>query len=53
LISIVSVIASLYPVMTVVLAHAVLGERIARVQKAGIAAALAGVAISVFGASGS
>jgi drug/metabolite transporter (DMT)-like permease len=53
LISIASVIASLYPVMTVVLAHAVLGERIARVQKGGIAAAMTGVALSVLGTSGS
>jgi drug/metabolite transporter (DMT)-like permease len=53
LISIASVIASLYPVMTVVLAHAVLGERIARVQKGGIVAAMTGVALSVLGTSGS
>jgi drug/metabolite transporter (DMT)-like permease len=53
LISIASVIASLYPVMTVVLAHAVLGERIARLQKGGIVAAMTGVALSVLGTSGS
>lgn len=52
LISIASVIASLYPLMTVLLAHVVLGERIAQVQKLGIAAAMTGVAISVLGASG-
>lgn len=53
LISIASVIASLYPLMTVLLAHVVLGERIAQVQKVGIAAAMTGVAISVLGVSGS
>jgi drug/metabolite transporter (DMT)-like permease len=53
LISIASVIASLYPLMTVALAHVVLGERIAQVQKVGIAAAMTGVAISVLGVSGS
>jgi drug/metabolite transporter (DMT)-like permease len=52
LISIASVIASLYPLMTVLLAHVVLGERIAQVQKVGIAAAMTGVAISVLGTSG-
>jgi drug/metabolite transporter (DMT)-like permease len=52
LISIVSVIASLYPVTTVALAHAVLGERIERIQSVGIAAAMAGVPIAVLGSSG-
>jgi drug/metabolite transporter (DMT)-like permease len=43
--SIVAVVGSLYPVMTVVLARVVLGERIRPVQGAGVAAALAGVAM--------
>jgi drug/metabolite transporter (DMT)-like permease len=43
--SIVAVVGSLYPVMTVVLARAVLGERIAPVQAAGVGIALAGVAM--------
>lgn len=43
--SIVAVVGSLYPVMTVVLARAVLGERIAPVQGAGVGIALAGVAM--------
>jgi drug/metabolite transporter (DMT)-like permease len=43
--SIVAVVGSLYPVATVVLARAVLGERIRPVQRAGVAAALAGVAM--------
>jgi drug/metabolite transporter (DMT)-like permease len=43
--SIVSVVGSLYPVMTVVLARLVLGERIRPVQRIGVAAALAGVAL--------
>ena len=43
--SIVAVVGSLYPVMTVVLARAVLGERIRPVQGVGVAAALAGVAM--------
>jgi drug/metabolite transporter (DMT)-like permease len=47
--SIVSVVGSLYPVMTVVLARAVLGERIRPVQRAGVAAALAGVAMIAAG----
>jgi drug/metabolite transporter (DMT)-like permease len=43
--SIVAVVGSLYPVTTVVLARAVLGERIRPVQGVGVAAALAGVAM--------
>jgi drug/metabolite transporter (DMT)-like permease len=47
--SIVSVVGSLYPVMTVVLARLVLGERIRLVQRIGVAAALAGVALIASG----
>jgi drug/metabolite transporter (DMT)-like permease len=47
--SIVSVVGSLYPVMTLILARAVLGERIRRVQQVGVAAALAGVAMIAAG----
>ncbi|HKC77741.1 MAG TPA: DMT family transporter [Gaiellaceae bacterium] len=45
LISVVSVLGSLYPVVLVVLARVVLSERIARPQLAGVAVALAGVAL--------
>jgi drug/metabolite transporter (DMT)-like permease len=44
LLSLVSVLGSLYPVMTVLLAHVVLHERLTRVQQVGIVLALAGVA---------
>jgi drug/metabolite transporter (DMT)-like permease len=47
--SIVAVVGSLYPVMTVVLASAFLGERIRRVQQAGVIAAVAGVAMIAAG----
>jgi drug/metabolite transporter (DMT)-like permease len=50
LLSVVSVLASLYPVVTVILARAVLGERVRREQEAGIAAALVGVALIASGA---
>jgi drug/metabolite transporter (DMT)-like permease len=43
--SIVSVIGSLYPVVTILLARVVLHERITRTQTAGVAAALVGVAM--------
>lgn len=44
LLALVSVLGSLYPVVTVLLAHAFLGERLTPLQKAGVAAAMAGVA---------
>jgi drug/metabolite transporter (DMT)-like permease len=43
LVSVTSVLASLYPIVTVVLARIVLGERVDRSQEAGIVATLAGV----------
>jgi drug/metabolite transporter (DMT)-like permease len=43
LLSIVSILSSLYPVATVVLARIVLNERMVRLQQAGIGLALAGV----------
>jgi drug/metabolite transporter (DMT)-like permease len=47
--SIVSVVGSLYPVMTLFLARVVLGERIRRLQQVGVAAALTGVAMIAAG----
>jgi drug/metabolite transporter (DMT)-like permease len=44
LLSLVSVLGSLYPVMTIVLAYVFLHERLTRVQLAGVATALVGVA---------
>jgi drug/metabolite transporter (DMT)-like permease len=45
LVSVTSVLASLYPIVTVVLARIFLRERVARSQEAGIALTLAGVAL--------
>jgi drug/metabolite transporter (DMT)-like permease len=45
LVSVTSVLASLYPIVTVVLARAILAERVARSQEAGIVLTLAGVAL--------
>ncbi len=45
LVSITSVLASLYPIVTVVLARIVLAEHVARSQEAGIGLTLAGVAL--------
>jgi drug/metabolite transporter (DMT)-like permease len=47
--SIVSVIGSVYPVVTVLLAYGVLGERLARHQVAGAAATLVGIALIAAG----
>ncbi len=49
LLSVVSVASSLYPVMTVLLARLVLGERVRRIQELGIAAALGGVVLIAAG----
>jgi drug/metabolite transporter (DMT)-like permease len=45
LLSVVAVAASLYPLVTVLLARVVLGERVGRSQEVGIVAALAGVVL--------
>jgi drug/metabolite transporter (DMT)-like permease len=49
LVSVTSVLASLYPIVTVVLARALLAERVARSQEAGVALTLAGVALISLG----
>jgi drug/metabolite transporter (DMT)-like permease len=49
--SIISVVGSLYPVVTVLLARGVLKERISRIQAAGVTLALAGVAMISAGAA--
>lgn len=43
--SVTAVLASMFPVVTVILAHRVLGERLIRVQKAGVVLALCGVVV--------
>ena len=48
-ISVTSVVGSLYPVTTVLLAYVVLHERLQRIQVAGVIAALVGVALVSFG----
>lgn len=45
LLSLVSVIGSLYPAATVLLAMVMLGERVSRIQQAGMLLALASVAM--------
>ncbi len=49
LLSVVAVVGSLYPVVTVLLARAVLSERLHRSQAAGVALAFAGVALVAAG----
>ena len=44
LLALVSVLGSLYPVVTVLLAHVLLGERLTRTPEGGVTVALAGVA---------
>ena len=45
LLSVVSVLAQLYPVVTVLLARVILGERISRLQMVGVVAAFGGIAL--------
>jgi drug/metabolite transporter (DMT)-like permease len=52
LVAVVAVLASLYPVVTVLLARAVDGERVAPVQQVGVVAALVGVVLVASGGAG-
>jgi drug/metabolite transporter (DMT)-like permease len=45
LVSVTSVLASLYPIVTVILAALVIGERVARIQLAGVILTLAGIGL--------
>ncbi len=49
LLSVVAVLGSLYPVVTILLARAVLGEQVRRIQEVGIVGAVAGVALIAAG----
>ncbi len=49
LLSVIAVAASLYPLVTVLLARVLLGERVQRIQEIGIAAAVAGIALIAAG----
>lgn len=49
LVSLIAVMASLYPIATVMLAYALLGERLATIQRLGASAAFAGVALITLG----
>lgn len=49
LLSVVAILGSLYPVVTILLARMVLGERVRRIQELGIAGAVAGVALIAAG----
>ncbi|MDQ4042131.1 MAG: EamA family transporter, partial [Actinomycetota bacterium] len=49
LLSVAAVASSLYPVVTIALARAMLRERVRGVQRAGVAAALAGVLLIASG----
>lgn len=48
MVSLIAVMASLYPISTVLLAHVILGERLALSQRLGAAAAFAGVGLISF-----